>query len=45
MLDGGHETPLKNKRISEKNKNITIPVSLCGRNTDMVIEKNTTANR
>lgn len=45
MLEGGQETPLKNKRMREKNKNTTIPVSLCGKNTDMVIEKKTTANR
>jgi hypothetical protein len=45
MLDCGHETPLKNTRISDININITIPVSLFGIKTDTVIEKNIVARR
>ena len=45
MFDCGHETPLKNTRISDMNIKITIPVSLWGRNTDTVIEKKIEASR
>ena len=45
MLDCGQETPLRNNRISDMNIKITMPVSLCGRKTDTVIEKKIEANR
>ena len=45
MLDCGHDTPLKNRRISVINMKMTMPVSLCGRNTDTVIEKKMVAKR
>ena len=45
MFDCGHDTPLKNKIMSEKNKKTIIPVSLFGKNTETVIEKKIVASK
>ena len=45
ILDCGHDTPLRNNRMSDINIKITMPVSLWGKNTDTVIEKKMEASR